>query len=388
MNDRKEKLLKELEHLDKAHRAGIIDNREYSKGRDRIESKLAEIESVVKQKEESSKVVTDILESEKEPAVEIVDMPEDNYGVIIEEMPKKTDAPVEYNETEQDEIVGQIPGKPAKETEEFTDDSPATEAVEDKESTPESDEMEDEKKDERLTQASKPKPRKIFIKKRKVSKKIHEDAEFENEDAVTFSWRPLLAVIALIIVFAGVYMLFKYTSGETVAPPVEPISNVIKSSELSLEVKDVTIPIEVYSDFRCGPCRMTREHIKDLQKTYGGSLEIIYKNFPLDQNLNAAIAAECARNQSMYDVYADKLYQAPSSDESTLKRYAKELGLNHDLFSSCFDGQVTRPKIISDYKEGLSRGVKGTPTIFINDRMMEGYRPYAELKEMVDFQLS
>jgi protein-disulfide isomerase len=120
----------------------------------------------------------------------------------------------------------------------------------------------------------------------------------------------------------------------------------------------------------------------------GESIEVTYKNFPLDENLNAAIAAECAREQSMYDIYADKLYASPTQDASALKAYAKDLGLNEMQFSDCLDTGKTRPKVIADYQEGVSLGVKGTPTVIINNKAMAGYQSYADLKDMIDFQLA
>ncbi|MEM4267875.1 MAG: thioredoxin domain-containing protein [Candidatus Woesearchaeota archaeon] len=94
MKERRELLKKELEQLEKAHRAGIIDDREYTKGKERIERKLIDIDSQIKKYEESTRIVSEIIDGKNKDTedvkVEVVDIPEeDNYGVIIEENARK-----------------------------------------------------------------------------------------------------------------------------------------------------------------------------------------------------------------------------------------------------------------------------------------------------------
>lgn len=349
MNDRKEKLQKELEHLEKAHRAGIIDDKEFSKGKERIEHKLIDVEEQIKHGDEQNKVVSEILESPKHNRVEIVDIP-DEYGVIVEKEPV-TESIVEKEE-------------PIEEEEEQSE--PELDDI----TTPVDDEAKPEKE--------------VKVKHKKLKKKNHrKDDEYEE----SFSWRPVIAVIAFLIIAAGIFFLIKYTN-KAIPQPVEPSFNVITSKNLSIVVEGITIQMDVFADYRCVPCKATRENIQRLKTEFGTNLQVNYRNFPLDSDLNASIAAECARTQSMFDQYADRLYANPTQDPGMLKSYAKDLGLIQKQFNTCIDNQTTKDKVLTDYVSGISRGVKGTPTIFINDKQVSGYQTYEQLKELIQFQLA
>ncbi len=58
-----------------------------------------------------------------------------------------------------------------------------------------------------------------------------------------------------------------------------------------------------------------------------------------------------------------------------LIRYAKQLGLNMDLFLAALDSGEYRAIVERDKAEGERLGVNGTPTFFINDKRLVGAKP-------------
>ncbi len=64
-NEQSKRLKKELEHLEKTYKAGIMDKEEFMKGKERIEKKITDVAEKRKLEEKKKKIVSDILNKEK-----------------------------------------------------------------------------------------------------------------------------------------------------------------------------------------------------------------------------------------------------------------------------------------------------------------------------------
>jgi len=150
-----------------------------------------------------------------------------------------------------------------------------------------------------------------------------------------------------------------------------------------------------YSDYQCPFCGRVEPTIEQLKKDYGDKVEFVFKNFPLDSlhpfAHNAAIAAECARDQgdAMFWKYHDLLFQHQDAlDVPQLKQYAQQLGLDTAKFNDCLDNKKTEARIQADIQEGQGRGVGGTPSFWIKDELFVGAQPIESFKAKIDEKLS
>ncbi len=117
----RERLKRELEQLTKTYRAGIIDEREFNRGRERIEGKMAQLEAEEKKQKEGKKIITEILGSEavmEEPKPE--KKPEPKETVPKTEAPKPKAPKPAKPRTEKK--VKKSPGKPARKKAALEDD--------------------------------------------------------------------------------------------------------------------------------------------------------------------------------------------------------------------------------------------------------------------------
>lgn len=71
-----------------------------------------------------------------------------------------------------------------------------------------------------------------------------------------------------------------------------------------------------------------------------------------------------------------------------LRRFADELGLDMTRFSQCLDSGRYRDVVEQDKRAGWDRGVRGTPTLFVNGRLVEGGANYAVLRAAIEAELS
>lgn len=73
---------------------------------------------------------------------------------------------------------------------------------------------------------------------------------------------------------------------------------------------------------------------------------------------------------------------------ATFRGYASELGLDTAQFDACVRQQANVDLITAHLQEGQALGVTGTPTFFINNKMIVGAQPAAVFDEVIDRELA
>ena len=95
------------------------------------------------------------------------------------------------------------------------------------------------------------------------------------------------------------------------------------------------------------------------------------------QAMLAAEAAREAHEQGKFWEYHDILYQNQKAlERADLERYAEQVGLDMTRFRQALDTHKHQAAVRRDMAEGSRAGVRGTPTIFINDRLYQGPRGF------------
>jgi len=73
---------------------------------------------------------------------------------------------------------------------------------------------------------------------------------------------------------------------------------------------------------------------------------------------------------------------------SDLILHAFELKLDRPRFEACVNGGKFRRAVESDYQDGVSVGVNGTPAFFINGIFLNGNQPMSEFVRVVEDELA
>ena len=155
---------------------------------------------------------------------------------------------------------------------------------------------------------------------------------------------------------------------------------------------NATVTIVEFSDFQCPFCIRAFSEMKKVEDAYGNNIKFVFKHFPLRAAhpfaQKAAEASECAADQGKFFEYHDLLYAGGNLDTASLKQYAALLGLDTEQFDACLDGGLKAAVIEKDLQEGLSIGVDGTPTFYINNKRYVGYLTFAQMKKAIDSELA
>jgi len=68
-------------------------------------------------------------------------------------------------------------------------------------------------------------------------------------------------------------------------------------------------------------------------------------------------------------------------------RHAAARGLDARKFTACVDSHKEKPQVDADLHTGDEAGVDGTPSFFINGRMISGAQPFDVFKKVIDEEL-
>jgi len=163
-------------------------------------------------------------------------------------------------------------------------------------------------------------------------------------------------------------------------------------SENSLGPENAKVTIEEYSDFECPFCGRAEPTIKQVLEKYPNDVKLVYKHFPLPSHKSAwkaAEASECAVYQGKFWEYHDKLFENQKElYVPMLKDYARQIGLNGDIFDRCLDSGMTFGKVKADQNEGQEKGVSGTPAFFVNGKLISGAQPFSVFDAAVSAELA
>ena len=90
------------------------------------------------------------------------------------------------------------------------------------------------------------------------------------------------------------------------------------------------------------------------------------------------------KNQAVWSKAPD-----PAAAGQFFNMYARSLGLDVERFAKDSASEEVKARVVSDGEQGVSRGVKTTPTLFINDREVRGaFSSPERLHEAIDAALA
>ncbi|KYG63837.1 fused vitamin K epoxide reductase/thioredoxin [Bdellovibrio bacteriovorus] len=145
-----------------------------------------------------------------------------------------------------------------------------------------------------------------------------------------------------------------------------------------------------FADFRCPHCKHAAPGLHAFTKSRP-DVRLQFKPFPLDGTCNQAIqggdgiscgiaaAVMCAEQQSKkgwetHDFFFDTqetVLRTPNLDQN-LQAASEKLGLNLDELKKCVQDPAMQESIRKMAKEGATAQIRGTPTIFVNNKLLEG----------------
>jgi len=174
--------------------------------------------------------------------------------------------------------------------------------------------------------------------------------------------------------------------------PKKDISSLTLTNRPTLGPNNAPVKVIEFMDFTCGYCKnFSLNVLPKIKQEYIslGLVQLIFKNFPLNiYSQKLALAGQCAFEQNKFWEFYDIVFKKEErmTDEQ-IKDLAKNLNLNIQQFNDCFDSQKYLKEIEQDIQEGVSVGVNGTPSFFINKTFLNGNQGYDQFKNVIDSEI-
>lgn len=151
---------------------------------------------------------------------------------------------------------------------------------------------------------------------------------------------------------------------------------------------DARVTIVEFSDFECPFCRETAERLRTIRGRYPRDVAVVYRHYPLSYHKHAVPAAKaslCAARQGRFEGYHDALFARQDSLGLIPWTQLAAIAGIPDVpgFEECMRGPDPVPEIERDLAAGTRLGVRGTPAILVNDRLVFGAPP-GLLEELVE----
>jgi len=214
----------------------------------------------------------------------------------------------------------------------------------------------------------------------------------------------LITIGAIFVAFLIIYPNFK---------PVGAISTPESISRPNVKFNaagnpDAPIKIDEYSDFQCPYCgRFTEDTEPQLMETYvaDGTVYFVYHSFGEfigSESSGAAEAAYCAGDQEKFWEMHDIIFANQAGENAgafidrRLIAFAEKLELDMDAFRSCFDGNNYKDLITQDGKDGITAGIKATPSFILSytvngevkTKLVEGAQVFDTFKQEIEAALT
>ena len=237
-----------------------------------------------------------------------------------------------------------------------------------------------------------------------MAKKDKKEKE-EESGIISIDKVRLWQIIALILGLGILYLFFSNIGDDGPAPQTPPQQiqtpqapqrlTISEDNDPVLGDPDAPVTIVSFEDYQCPSCgKSFAETFPRLKSDYidTGKIKYVYRDFPLTnihpEALSAAEASECADDQGKFWEYHDLLFiNQGNLGTQFYASIATTLGLNFEQFAKCMASGKNREEVQNDFTYGVSVGVSGTPTFFINGIKLVGAQPYETFQQIIDAEL-
>lgn len=173
-----------------------------------------------------------------------------------------------------------------------------------------------------------------------------------------------------------------------------------------LGAEDAKVTVIEFSDYQCPFCRKYwTESYPQLKEDFidTGKIKYVFRDFPLNFHPSATLAsiagnciAEQKGNEGYFEfhdiVFSEQAKQGQSTiqfTESDVMSWVNQIdGIDKDKFDTCYNDPAQKAEVDADMADGAAAGVSGTPSFFINGKMLVGAQPYSVIKAEIEKALN
>jgi protein-disulfide isomerase/uncharacterized membrane protein len=163
------------------------------------------------------------------------------------------------------------------------------------------------------------------------------------------------------------------------------------------DFESAPIRIVEYADFQCPDCLKLRNDLEDLKKDFGDKMNVAFQFFPLDGKCNnvvdkdkhpqaCALSYIAAHDPSKFLAIHDEIFnnlRKTRSDEwveNLAQKYGVEAALTDERTKKIVQDIINTGKEYKPTSDRYQYGIRSTPTMILNERMVIGTLPKVQLR--------
>jgi len=208
-----------------------------------------------------------------------------------------------------------------------------------------------------------------------------------------------IAIVLIVLVAIGARLYLDAEEEKQIADAAERTrseANLLERPHSpTLGPANARVTIVEFVDPECESCRAMYPVVKGLMSQYPADVRLVLRYMPLHGNsVYAAGALEAAREQGRFWEMLEIMFERQPEwgnhhhpRPELIPGYAREIGLDMDAFDHFLAQGTFRELVEKDKADGISLGVRGTPTFFVNERLLVRLG-YDTLKAMIEQELA
>jgi len=138
---------------------------------------------------------------------------------------------------------------------------------------------------------------------------------------------------------------------------------------------NAAVTIAVFNDYQWPYCARLEPFFQQVLDKYPNNVKLVVKNFPLSSHKfaqKAATAALAANIQGKFWEFHSQLFKNYNViNDAKIQEIAKNLSLDMEKFNKDMQSPTIKRLIARDVSNGRQIGVRGTPTIYINGKVLK-----------------
>lgn len=156
---------------------------------------------------------------------------------------------------------------------------------------------------------------------------------------------------------------------------------------------DGSITVVEFQDYRCGYCKRAHGEVAELISS-DGDIRLIIKEFPIlgEDSMTTsrlAVATMLTQGDEAYKRMSDALMTYGGAiNDAAIDRLAASADVDIAAVRAALDDPEIDRRIAANHDLGRALSISGTPTFIIGEKLVRGYLPLEEMRQVVDLSRS
>lgn len=167
----------------------------------------------------------------------------------------------------------------------------------------------------------------------------------------------------------------------------------IRSSDPSRgSTSSASLLVVEFADFNCLHCRLLEPEIRQAMQAFPTQARLVWRDFPLNSDqadgLLPSLAARCAQDQGKFWEMHDALFATAKLNRKGVSTAAQSAGLEMSTFETCVNTNKHTDALRAEIALARSSGITGSPTLFVGNKVINGFIKAQELADLMGQMIS